>query len=288
VAAGSSDGELVSFIDLAPTALALAGLPVPAHMQGRVVLGPRRAAAPPYVFAAADRNDEAPDRIRLVRDARWAYVRNHRPDLPYGQPIAFRDNLATMQEIFRLHDEGRLSPPADWYFRQKPVEELYDTAADPYQVDNLAARPEQQQRLARMRAAHDRWVTRTGDLGAIPEAELAEHYWPSGRQPVTAPPVIEPAGATSPAPIEVTIRSDVEGASLAYTLDTGVAPRWTLYTGAVVIAASATLRARAVRYGWAESAESSASFIVAGDESVRPPGAPRTARSSRRAACAPR
>ena len=41
---GTTRDDPVSVVDLAPTALALAGVPVPAHMQGRVFLGPTTAA----------------------------------------------------------------------------------------------------------------------------------------------------------------------------------------------------------------------------------------------------
>ena len=37
---GSVRDELVSFIDLAPTVLALAGVDLPVHLQGRVLVGP--------------------------------------------------------------------------------------------------------------------------------------------------------------------------------------------------------------------------------------------------------
>jgi arylsulfatase A-like enzyme len=263
LAPGTLDERLLSYVDFAPTVLALAGVPVPAHLPGRVFLGPDADPEPEFVFAAEDRNDEATDRIRAVRDRRFKYVRNYQPDTPYGQPIAFRDLLGTMQEIFRLHDEGRLVPPADWYYRPaKPVEELYDTRSDPFELDDLAGRPEHRARLARMRAAHERWVAETGDLGALPEQELAEQYWPGGVQPVTPPPAIEPAGGTSERPVEVTIRSDVESASIAYTIADGVAPHWKLYTGPILLAAGATVRARAVRYGWSDSATASASFAI--------------------------
>ena len=69
---------------------------------------------------------------------------------------------------------------------------------------------------------------------------------------------IVPAGGVTDGPVEVTIRSDVEGASLAYTLDPADDAHWLLYTRPVTIDASATLRARAVRYGWADSADASA------------------------------
>jgi arylsulfatase A-like enzyme len=260
---GTVSDELVSWVDFAPTALALAGLPVPPHMQGRVFLGDRREPEPEFVYAAADRFDEATDRIRAVRDKRFKYVRNYQPDTPYGQPIAFRDRLTTMQEIFRLHDAGQLFPPADWYYRAtKPVEELYDTLADPYEVENVAGRPEHARQLERMRAAHERWVVETGDLGAVPEAELKERFWPGGVRPVTPPPSIAPAGGAVDGPVEVTITSDVAGASIAYTLGEGDDAHWLLYDGPFEVASSATVRAVAVRYGWSESTPASAALSV--------------------------
>jgi len=253
--------ELVSLVDLAPTMLAIAGVEVPAHMQGRVFLGRQAAPAPPYVFAAADRHDEATDRIRAVRDARWAYVRNHQPNTPYGQDVGFRNLLQSMQEILRLGALHALVPPADWYFRQtKPVEELYDVDADPEQVVNLAADPAHADVLLRMRRAHDDWVSRTNDLGAVPEAELAERFWPGGAQPTTATPVIAPAGGALGGPVSVTCAT--AGASIGYTLESGDDAHWRLYTGPLTLEGGGTLRARAIRYGFAESAEAQATFGV--------------------------
>jgi N-sulfoglucosamine sulfohydrolase len=265
VAPGSVRDDLVSWIDLAPTVLALAGVARPAYLQGRVFLGDATEPEPEFVFAAADRHDEATDRIRAVRDRRYKYIRNHMPEQPYGQEIQFRELLGTMQEIRRLHDAGLLAPPADWFFRAppKPLEELYDTAADPYEIENLAARPEHRERLARMRAAHDAWVAGSGDLGEIPEPVLAERYWPGGVQPVTPPPSLSPAGGDFARPVEVTITSDVAGASIAYTLDDGDDARWLLYSEPIVIGSDATLRAIAVRYGWAESTPAAATFALA-------------------------
>jgi hypothetical protein len=213
------------------------------------------------VFAAADRADEAVDRIRAVRDERWKYIRNHQPGTPYGQSIAFRNQLQSMQEILRLGAMQLLVPPADWYFRQtKPVEELYDVDADPDEVVNLASSPAHAEVLARMRQAHDDWVVETGDLGAVPEAQLAERFWPGGVQPTTAAPAIEPAGGALADGATVTLRSETEGASIGWTLEPGDDAHWLLYTGPITLDGPATLRARAVRYGLAESAEVQATF----------------------------
>ena len=261
---GASNEELVSFVDFAPTMLSLAGVTVPPHMPGRTFLGPSREPEPEYVFAAADRLDEAVDRIRAVRDRRFKYIRNYQPETPYGQSIAFRNMLATMQEMFRLHDAGRLEPPTEWYFRQtKPVEELYDTEADPFEIENLSSRPEYREVLERMRAAHETWVAETGDLGSIPEEELAERYWPGGVQPRTPSAAIEPAGGSFDGSVRVSIRSDVAGASIAYTFEEGDDAHWKLYTDPIMVSESGLLRARAIRYGWAESQDTIAEFDIA-------------------------
>jgi arylsulfatase A-like enzyme len=261
---GSVDDQLISYVDLAPTVLALAGVDAPDHMHGRPFLGHNAKSEPDYIFAAEDRHDEASDRIRAVRDKRFKYIRNYAPDKPYGQTVRFRDNLATMQEIFRLHDEGTLSPPADWYYvSNKPVEELYDTDTDPYELTNLAGNEEYRSVLERMRRAHQRWVEETGDLGAIAEADLAQRFWPGGVQPHTPSPQFTPAGGSFTTPVEVTLNAPEPGASIAYSFDDAGAPTdWFLYTGPITLHATTTLRARAIRYGWAESDESRVTFNI--------------------------
>jgi len=115
-----------------------------------------------------------------------------------------------------------------------------------------------------MRAAHESWVAETGDLGAVPEEELAERFWPGGVQPVTASPMIDPAGGVFTKPVEVSIRSDVEGASIAYRFDDEDGAGWKLYSGPLLVTESAVLRTRAVRYGWAQSEEVIAAFEIVG------------------------
>ena len=46
-----------------------------------------------------------------------------------------------------------------------------------------------------------------------------------------------------------------QGASIGYTTDEGPNPRWRLYTGPIRVDAPMTIRAKAIRYGYKESAE---------------------------------
>ena len=172
---GSVDGQLVSFIDLGPTVLNLAGVPVPKHMQGRAFLGPKLTPPRQYVYGARDRMDERYDGVRMVRDQRYRYLRNYDPHKPYAQHTNYMEQGFIMKELRRLKAEGGLPPAAGLYMAgQKPVEELYDVEKDPHEINNLAFSPGHQAVLKRLRAAHEQWALETRDVGPIPEPEVVE------------------------------------------------------------------------------------------------------------------
>ncbi len=268
---GSVRDDLVSFVDLAPTVLALTGVTIPTHLPGRVLLGPQAAAAPEYVFGARDRMDIEYDMMRSARDDRFLYIRNFSPELPYAGHVIYRNQSAIMQEWFRLQAERKLTGSAAlWMRAQRPAEELYDTQLDPHQVRDLSADPAHRATLVKMRGAVTAWMARTGDQGLINEAEMIQRMWPGRVQPETAQPYIVPRRTTdAPArpasmkvdgPTEVVIYVPTQGASVGYTTEDGPAPKWRLYTGPILVDAPMTLRAKAIRYGYKESAETRVTF----------------------------
>ena len=56
-------------------------------------------------------------------------------------------------------------------------------------------------------------------------------------------------------PMEVVIYVPTQGASIAYTTEDGPTPQWRLYTGPILVDGPMALRAKAIRYGYKESAE---------------------------------
>jgi uncharacterized sulfatase len=247
---GSVSDELVAFVDFAPTLLSLAGVEIPPHLQGQAFLGPKKAPPREYVYAARDRMDETLDIIRAVRDKRYKYIRNYRPDLPYAQHIAYMDEMPTLKEWRRLAAAGKLEGPQAIFFQPtKPVEELYDTEADPHEIQNLASDPKHAEVLARLRAAHEQWRVDTQDLGLIPEADLNELRRPGGQWSVTADPKITVEAG------QATIRCATEGASIAYRAAKPgqAAGRWLLYSEPFAVAAGTTIESRACRLGFRDS-----------------------------------
>jgi hypothetical protein len=264
VRAGEVRTDLVSFIDLPPTTLALAGLPVPKHFQGQVFIGSQRAPDREFVYVHRDRMDEVPDTIRAVRDRRYKYIRNFFPDRPYATRLAFAEQVPMLQEWRREHAAGRLRGPQLLFFSAtKPAEELYDTERDPHEVSNLATVDAERPRLERMRAALDRWMRDTGDLGLVPEAELMARARPDGRWSTASVPRIDPPGGTFTGPLDVRLTCRTEGSTIVYSEREGNAVRWQLYTTPLRITAGLTLRAKCGRLGFQDSAEARAVFVVA-------------------------
>jgi hypothetical protein len=271
VAAGMVVDDLVSLIDLAPTVLSLAGVPIPTHLQGRALVGPHASPAPAVVFAARDRMDIEYDMMRAARDARYLYIRNFQPELPYAGHIIYRNQSDIMQEWLRLQALGQLrGPSALWMRTSRPAVELYDTTTDPHQIRDLSSDPAHRPTLERLRQAVTDWMVRIGDQGLINEAEMIQRMWPGGVQPETAQPYIvsrrstdtpaRPASMTLSEPTEIALYVPTQGASIAYATEDGPNPRWRLYTGPILVKAPMMLRARAIRYGHKESAETRTLF----------------------------
>jgi uncharacterized sulfatase len=262
---GTVNDELIAFIDFAPTMLSLAGVAVPAYIQGQAFLGPQRAVPRRYVHAHRDRMDERYDLIRAVRDKRFKYIRNFMPHLTYAQNIGYMEEMPTMQEMRRLHAADQLVGPQKLFFRPtKPIEELYDTEADPHEISNLADEPAHRDTLQRLRGELTEWMKSVGDVGMIPEPEFDAWKRPGGEWAHTTAPLANVAvtrnadDKRTDDAVTVTLRCATAGASIAYAVQSGdadpaaseVRRHWRLYSEPVRLRAGGTLLAKACRLGF--------------------------------------
>ena len=246
--AGRLDTRLISAVDLAPMVLNLAGVDIPAYIQGRNVLAtdttPRE-----YIHAGRDRMDAVPDWVRAVRDKRFKYIRNNMPNVAYFRPLTFRDMFPIMQALWQGAKTDELSQTQQFYFTHpRPTEELYDTLADPFEIHNLADNPEYAHDLSRLRKEMARWLAEVGDESSRPESEMIERMWPGRQQPTTAAPL-----ATVNTNM-VSLTSATPGASIGYRVTKAEnAGPWQLYVGPIKIEQDSSIEAKAIRYGYAES-----------------------------------
>ena len=241
VAANGIDTRMVSFIDLAPTLLRLAGVEVPSYIQGRdfIEAEPRE-----FIFASRDRIDEVDDRQRAVRGERYKYIRSWHPDQPGGHHLAYRDNMEMMIELWSLLEAGELDAAQRQWFEAPGEERLFDLDSDLHELNDLAGDPQYQMTLERMRGALASWQERVDDWSEESEAEMLARFQPNGEVQVTAQPGLDFRDG------RMHLSSNTDSASIGYRVDEG---RWHLYIRPVVIPAGKLVEAKAVRYGWEES-----------------------------------
>lgn len=158
VKAGGDSRVLISGEDIAPTCLEAAGLKVPARISGRSFLPllkgetfePRKhifAERGPHGSATFNESTTASsvDYSRAVRSDHYKLIYNVTPNLRYTPVDSAGD--PGWKDIVKAHEEGKLAPEFEtlWFTSPRQVYELYDLAADPAELHNLAGKPELQE-----------------------------------------------------------------------------------------------------------------------------------------------
>lgn len=184
--------QLISYVDLAPTVLSLAGIKPPDYMQGQAFLGKYKTQQPrKFIFGSSDRFDEFSDRIRIIRDNRYLFVKNYYPQLPPYKDNSYRKQMDMMNELLKLRDNGKLSgPTALWFRPTKMDEEFYDCQTDPFNMNNRIDDPQFASKIKELRLALNQFVNDVHDKGSIPEAKMVEQMWPGNVQPQTPQPTV--------------------------------------------------------------------------------------------------
>ena len=179
---GGKSDRLVSFVDLAPTVLSLAGLQPPEWMQGAAFAGRHAGERSQYLFGSRGRMDERADEVRSVTDGRYVYLRNFNLHVPQGPYIAYQFETPTTRVWWDAFQAGQTDAAQSIFWQvPKAPEELYDLSSDPDEVHNLADSPEHQAVKERLRGAVYAHLERVRDVCLLPEGEMFERS--QGRSP---------------------------------------------------------------------------------------------------------
>ena len=168
---GNKVDRLVSFVDLVPTFLSIAGAALPAWLQGSAFLGKQKTPDPQYAFMFRDRMDERFDLARAVSDKRFRYIHNYMPHRILGQHIGYLWMAPSMASWEDAYLAGKCNALQSAFFEPKASEELYDTGNDPWEVNNLVNNSSYRDVLIRMRKAQVDWSLKIFDTGFYPEGE---------------------------------------------------------------------------------------------------------------------
>ncbi len=163
---GSRCSGLLSLIDLSPTILEAAGLPVPGTLQGESMLSAmldEDDEGREYVFG--ERNwHNCDEHMRYVRSRRFKMIKNSYTELPFGNP-ADVSMSPSWHSLMEKKQQGKLTKAQARIFSvPRPAIELYDLEKDPGECNNLAGEAAYADEVKKLGAVLDKWMDETGDF----------------------------------------------------------------------------------------------------------------------------
>ncbi|MBI5691507.1 MAG: sulfatase [Verrucomicrobia bacterium] len=192
---GTRTSAMVSWIDILPTLVEVAGGPAPAGIDGRSFAPVLRGETQTHrdriftTHSADGRFNIYP--IRSVRTTDWKYIRNLHPEYYYSTHVDLVQAATGPGYFASWRDKARTDPAAAAVvqrYHERPAEELYDLRTDPLELRNLAADPAQATRLAELRAEVSAWMKANGDEGRtfgeprlLTDPKRAEPPQPAGK-----------------------------------------------------------------------------------------------------------
>lgn len=188
---GSSTDALVSWIDLLPTLVELAGGEPPRDLDGYSFADVLRGEAETHraeIFAThSGDGDKNIYLSRAVRTGRWKYIRNLHPEHAFTTHIDFLirpdAGIYWTSWVERAKTDPQARAIVDRYHR-RPAEELYYLPADPHEQRNVAGDPANAAVLADLRLRLDAWMKRQGDQQTVyngPYLLSEPETWPVGK-----------------------------------------------------------------------------------------------------------
>lgn len=174
IRAGARTDAMVSWLDILPTLIDVAGGPAPAGLDGtsfaRVLRGETNTHRDRIFTTHSSDGRFNIYPTRSVRTGEWKYIRNLHPEFYYAThvdlvrgadaPLYFDSWVAAAKSDPRAAAVVRR-------YHERPAEELYDLRADPRELSNLAGDPRQAARLAELRAEVDGWMKANADEGKV-------------------------------------------------------------------------------------------------------------------------
>ncbi|TWT54809.1 Arylsulfatase [Rubripirellula amarantea] len=175
----SSTDAMVSWIDLIPTLIDLAGGSSPQGVDGRsfakVLLGETDKHRDVIFATHKGDNEKNVYPIRSVRAGKWKYIRNLHPEFAYTTHTDVWAKETPRDPKHWAHagqhwqsyiDAATTDPNAAAFlhdYHTNPPEELYDVESDPFETSNLVASPAQATKLAELRHLVDAHMKEVND-----------------------------------------------------------------------------------------------------------------------------
>ena len=251
---GEVENQLCSFVDVPATILSIANIKPPQYMQGKAFLGRYQQPARRYVYGARDRFDELVDKMGYVRDERYRYIRNYKPEIANYLPLIYPMKMPMMRRMVELWKKDSLNAIQKlWFNAPRPKEEFYDVQNDPHEINNLINNPAYIKEIDRLRNAYLRWDKDINHRYAVnwdmPEKQCMEIFEPGGKQPVVEKPILTQTAKG------IVLSSETKNTSFAYKINgkESNTNTWFLYSKPIQVNKGDKLSVIAVKAGYKNS-----------------------------------
>ncbi|MCE7059489.1 sulfatase [Dyadobacter sp. CY343] len=174
VKAATVTAAIAQYEDITPTLVDIAGGKVISELDGKsflpVVLGKSRGDRK-YAFGIHNNIPEGdPYPIRSIRDNRYKLILNLTAEKPYYNKFMMNRERQDRNTVwFSWVAEAETNPAAKKLtdrFENRPPIEFFDTEKDPFELNNLAADPTYQKKIAELKNELQKWMKEQGDAGA--------------------------------------------------------------------------------------------------------------------------
>jgi len=165
---GTVSEVMVSFVDMGPTMLSIAGVEIPDYMQGVAFMGSQKGPQRTYQFGNLANRTIHYTPTRSVSDGKYKYIRYFIPYRKDNLYNYFQWEMPANIYWDKAYFEGKLSDVHRRPYEYSPAESFYDLENDPFELNDLAGDSRFSAEKERLRAVLDDQIKSTKDIGFLP------------------------------------------------------------------------------------------------------------------------
>lgn len=109
--------------------------------------------------------------IRSIRNTQYKYITNLMPDATFQNVVTEQDREGYWKTWLRDAAKDKRAAKLSKRYTQRPAEELYDLAKDPWELNNLADDPKYSSIKQTLRKELQAWMAQQGDKGIKTEMQ---------------------------------------------------------------------------------------------------------------------
>lgn len=169
---GQKTDRPVSFADMGPTILSMAGIGQPEYMQGHPFLGKADKKERKYQIGYMTNRTIHFAPSRTISDGKYKYIRYY---IPYKKDALFNyfqwqmpANIHWDKAYFGQDGKKHLAAAYRRPFEYAPAESFYNLENDPFELDDLIDDPEYKNEIEALRKALAAHIRKSTDIGFLP------------------------------------------------------------------------------------------------------------------------